>query len=203
MNRIFLQLFTSAAILFGAITLPISVSALEVVAESENIVASRLEGRWEGSVLLNQFLQGESPPVSGRYIIEFVSDNTVVDKISQRYENKGYESLAEKMIYMAGQVFVEENTWLFLLIENAGNSAVILFREDDGEPVWSFNVMLAVSKDRANDLLFIDGGFFDDSFTGLLRSPHSASNSTSRSNPSPPLPCCAPPEISPQTSPQR
>jgi hypothetical protein len=61
----------------------------------------------------------------------------------------------------------------FILIEMKGNPHVVYFRERDGDPLGdaeSFNVMLAVAKDKPSDLLFIGGDFNNQPFTAYERS---------------------------------
>jgi len=61
---------------------------------------------------------------------------------------------------------------VFILIEHRGNPHVVWFRERGGDPLRdteSFNVMLAVGRERQNDLLFIGGDFNNQPFSAYTR----------------------------------
>jgi hypothetical protein len=129
----------------------------QVKREKENVVSSRLEGKWQLHVLLTKRLFGEdyqpSLASSGRYV-SFKTDLSVVQKIPAKYR----EFLDKKTIYMAGIMTWWRKVHPFILIEHCGNPHIVYFRERDGDPMGneeSFIVMLASAKDEANDLLFI------------------------------------------------
>ncbi|HUT34484.1 MAG TPA: hypothetical protein VNE39_13440 [Planctomycetota bacterium] len=143
--------------------------ALEVKPDKENVVASRLCGKWVVEPKLSQRLTAgvvdrESP--SGK--IEFASDPAVAGKLPEKY----LEFLKDKRIYMAGTMKSREKDCPFILIEHCGNPHVVWFRERDGDPMGdaeSFNVILAVAKNPIDDLLFIGGDFNNQPFRALER----------------------------------
>lgn len=143
--------------------------ALEVKPDKENVVASRLCGKWLIEPKLSQRLTArvvdrESP--SGN--IEFTSDPAVAGKLPEKY----LEFLKDKRIYMAGTMKLERKDHPFILIEHSGNPHVVWFRERDGDPMGdeeSFNVMLAVAKNRTDDLLFTGGDFNNQPFSAFER----------------------------------
>lgn len=142
-----------------------SAAELKVAPDKDNVVASRLEGRWKVNAGISTRL--------GRNrggILEFNANHKVVAKIPQKYN----EFLADRTIYMAGTMIRDETAHGFILIQHKGNPHVVYFRERDGDPFGdaeSFNVMLAVAEDTANDLLFVGGDFNNQPFTAYERSP--------------------------------
>ena len=143
----------------------------QVKADKENVVASRLEGKWRPQAALTERLTGESKSPqregpSGH--LSFESDPSVAQKIPAQYK----KFLQNKQIYMAGMMSQRGEVHPFILIEHRGNPHIVYFRERRGAAMGdaeSFNVMLAVARDKANDLLFIGGDFNNQPFSAYER----------------------------------
>lgn len=154
--------------LAGAISIILATSSvasaeLKVTPDKDNVVSSRLEGRWKVHETISTRLGRNQGG-----LVEFKADNKIVKSIPQEYE----QFLADKTIYMAGTMNRSDTVHAFILIEHKGNPHVIYFRERDGDPLGdaeSFNVMLAVAKDQPNDLLFVGGDFNNQPFTAYAR----------------------------------
>ena len=147
---------------------------LQVQADKENVVASKLEGQWEPDVELTRRLVGSVPvPPAGqadknpaRLIVK--SDPALAAKIPAKFA-RFFEG---KQIYMAGLITLQDKERPFVLIEHKGNPHLVWFREQGGEALGdaeSFNVMLAVAKQTQDDLLFIGGDFNNQPFSALRR----------------------------------
>jgi hypothetical protein len=147
-----------------------------VDADKENVVASRLEGKWKVNVALTQRLTGrkvaDSLAKGWRY--EFTCEPGVAALIPDKYD----KFLKGKRVFMAGKMkrrlgaSGNPESRPFLLIQHRGNPHVVYFRPKGDEPMGdaeSFNVMLAVAKDRINDLLFIGGDFNNQPFSAFER----------------------------------
>lgn len=140
-------------------------AALGVKADKDNVVGSRLEGRWRCEDALTKRLTARNKP---RGNIAFKSDPKVAHEIPEKYET----FLAKKQIYMSGIMTSRGKSHPFVLIEHKGNPHVVYFRERDGDPMGdaeSFNVMLAVARNKQNDLLFIGGDFNNQPFSAYER----------------------------------
>lgn len=152
--------------LFLSVLTPMAVrvaAELQVRSDKENVVASRLTGEWEPDAELTKRLGGSTP--SG---VVFKSDLAVAAKIPAKYE----KFLKDKQIFLAGTMTLRGQDQPFVLIEMKGNPYVVWFREQGGDPFGdaeSFNVMLAVAKETANDLLFIGGDFNNQPFAAYKR----------------------------------
>lgn len=151
-------------------SIPVTLWAgLKVEPDKENVVASRLEGGWQVEAGLTQRLTGKSKPTQSPFgLVSFKDDRSIVEKIPAKYE----EFLGAKRIYMAGIMKYRGKDHPFILIEHRGNPHVVYFGERGGDPLGdaeSFNVMLAVAKDKQSDLLFIGGDFNNQPFTGYER----------------------------------
>ena len=140
-------------------------AGLEVKMEKENVVGSRLTGKWKSHAPLSERLQGDG----GREeTIVFVEDRTVAAKVPARYA----EALKQKPIYFAGIMTRNGKEHPFILTEYNGNPYVFYFREKDGDPMGdgeSFNLVIAPAKDRRKDLLFIGGDFNNQPFSAFER----------------------------------
>jgi hypothetical protein len=137
---------------------------LQVEPDKDNVVSSRLEGRWNVNASISTQLGRNRGGA-----IEFRQDNSIVANVPQKYN----QFLDAKTIYMAGILTMRETEHPFLLISHKGNPHIVYFRERNGDPLGdaeSFNVMLAVAKDTQNDLLFIGGDFNNQPFTAYERS---------------------------------
>ncbi len=157
-----LSLVVSSAALLGA---------LEVQPDKENVVASRLEGRWQMHRALTKRLTSKDKlprtESTGAYV-SFTDDPSVAEKVPGKYD----EFLTEKHIYMAGIMNWRGEDYPFIVIQIKGNPCVVYFRERDGDPMGeaeSFFLMLASAKYKANDLLFIGGDFNNQPFTAYER----------------------------------
>ena len=172
------MLLTLAASGLGLTPVGAAGGEIKVEPDKENVVASRLEGRWQIDTALTKRLTGKerTAPAEGGEggpVISVKSDPAVAAKIPAKYE----KFLANKRVYMAGMVSLggkKDREHPFILIEHRGNPHVVFFRERDGDPLGdteSFNVMLAVAKEKENDLLFIGGDFNNQPFSGCARAP--------------------------------
>ncbi len=142
---------------------------LEVKPNKENVVASRLEGKWVVEPKLTQRLYGQPrasfPPGDE---VEFISDPAVAGKFPERYD----KALKGKPIYMAGTMKVKGSAHPFILIEMNGNPHLVYLCEKDGDPMGdgeSFILMLAVAKNRTDDLLLTGGDFNNQAFNAFER----------------------------------
>ena len=144
-------------------------AGLKLQPDKENVVASRLEGAWVSEPGLTQRLAGvkvDGEPPHGP--IEFIADSAVAEKIS----DKMADVLKSRQVYLAGWMKQGGGKHPFVLIEHKGNPHVVWFRPRDGDPMGdseSFNVMLAVARHKANDLLFIGGDFNNQPFSAFQR----------------------------------
>ena len=143
-------------------------SELRVEPEKENVVSSRLEGRWQINEAISNRL---STKLTDRYqdnTMEFHVDEKIVSKIPENFS----KFMADKTIYTAGMAKWGEKEYPFILIEHNGNPHIVCFRERNGDPMGdaeSFNVMLAVAEKTSNDLLFVGGDFNNQPFLALER----------------------------------
>jgi len=144
--------------------------------DKENVVASRLAGRWGLEGDLTKRLTGQMPSRTALGMgFEFVPDAAVAAKVPAKYA----KFLKDKPIYLAGHMWryrmsVREKKFPFILISHRGNPHVVYFRERGGDPMGdaeSFNVMLAVAKDKGKDLLFVGGDFNNQPFSAYHRGP--------------------------------
>ena len=137
----------------------------------ENVVASRLEGTWRPHGALTQRLTGRAVARDGETpagIVRFQSKPGVAATIPATYQR----FLADKTIFMAGRMTRRGTPHPFILITMHGNPHLVYFRERDGDPMGdteSFNLVLAVAKDRDRDLLFLGGDFNNQPFRALER----------------------------------
>lgn len=171
MKRLPTQLLAVTAFLFLPVAMPVVADALEVTVEPENIISSKLEGHWEISIVVSQFLGGELP-FGKRPTIEFTRDNSILDRLPENYKK---EVFVDRTIYMAGNIVVEDEIYPFVLMELQGNAHVVFFEEKEGDPFGdseSFNVMLVPGEEDAKDLLFIGGDFNNQQFIAFVRSPY-------------------------------
>lgn len=146
---------------------------LKVEPDKENVVASRLEGDWQLDAPLTKSLSSNAKAAETRTGFSFKSNPSVAARLPAKYER----FLANKRIYLAGimTMSIKGEKPLehpFILTENRGNPYIVWFRERGGDPLGdaeSFNVMLAVARERQNDLLFIGGDFNNQPFSAYAR----------------------------------
>ena len=162
------QTVITAAFMFLLLFPSTLMAELNFKPNKENVVSSRLEGRWQVNKAISNRLSVRLADRNQDKTIEFHADEKVVAKIPGKYE----KFLADKTIYMAGTMKSGKNEYPFILIEHKGNPHIVIFRERDGKPLGdaeSFNVMLAVAEKTSNDLLFVGGDFNNQPFYALER----------------------------------
>ncbi|MCE9615368.1 MAG: hypothetical protein K8T26_13940 [Lentisphaerae bacterium] len=140
-------------------------AGLEVKTETENLVGSRLIGTWKTHVSLSERLQGHA---SREETVVFVEDKAVAGRVPDVYA----KILKQKPVYLAGMMTRNGNAHPFLLTEWNGNPYLFYFSEKNGDPMGdseSFNLVIAVAKDKGMDLLFIGGDFNNQPFSAFER----------------------------------
>jgi hypothetical protein len=142
-----------------------------VTVDKNNVVSSRIEGDWVVNADLSAVLSGKGvmEGVRGKKLkISFRKDHSIIKDLPLRY----YRHLKDKKIYTCGFMTIGGKTYPFYLTHITGNPHILYFRKRKGVPMGdseSFNVMLAVAKDKANDMLFIGGDFNNQPFTAYKR----------------------------------
>jgi hypothetical protein len=140
-------------------------TGLTVKTEKENVVASRLIGKWKTHSSLSRRLQGH--PVREE-TIEFSKNMSVAAKVPPEYS----EFLKNKQVYLAGVMTRNQTACPFILTEYNGNPYLFYFREKDGNPMGdgeSMNLVITPAKEEEQDLLFIGGDFNNQPFFAFER----------------------------------
>ena len=165
MTRYTLSLaLTSISLVAHAVT----AGELKVEPDKENVVASRLEGNWQAHNSLTQRLTGNAKSRPGK--LSFKSDPSVAGMVPDKYAKFFTEH--KMKIYLAGYVNFDGKDHPFVVSQIRGNPHVMFWLERNGDPFGngeSFNVMLAVAKDKQNDLLFVGGDFNNQPFSAFER----------------------------------
>ncbi|MHC4716612.1 MAG: hypothetical protein ACYS5V_06560 [Planctomycetota bacterium] len=166
-----------AGILAGVLICTVALvrAGMEVKPDKENVVASRLVGKWTVHASLSSRLTGRKTPrgESGGRSYEFCADPKVGGSVPAKYG----KFLKGKRIYLAGTMKVrrgrgEVKEHPFILTSHRGNPHVVWFRPRQNDPMGdaeSFNVMLAVARETAKDLLFVGGDFNNQPFSAFER----------------------------------
>jgi hypothetical protein len=131
--------------------------------DTENVVASRLSGRWTIDHQLTRRLTGEEPE---QLEIEFINDAPILAVIPLP------ELIRGKQIHLAGTMKMNEMSYPFVLITHHGNPHVVFFKEGEESPLGdleSFTVMMAIAAEEENDLLFTGGDFNNQPFLAFTR----------------------------------
>ena len=140
-------------------------SGLHVKTEKENVVASRLIGKWKTHVSISGRLLGNA---MREETISFAEKKSVAAEVPQAYS----DLLKGKQVYLAGIMTRNQKTYPFILTEYNGNPYLFYFREKDGNPMGdgeSFNLVIAPAKEKKQDLLFIGGDFNNQPFSAFER----------------------------------
>jgi hypothetical protein len=128
-----------------------AVAGLEIKTEKENVIGSRLIGKWKTHASLSERLRGKTNEVP---TVVFVEDKTVAAKVPDFYA----EALKQKPVYLAGMMTINGKVRPFILTEFNGNPCVVYFyKHGDPESCELLKLVIAPAKDKAKDLLFIGG----------------------------------------------
>jgi len=144
--------------------LPFAAPECVLTPDPENVLSTQLEGSWVLDVELTERLDPEYGYKMSNVTFKFENSPEVVDMIPEE-ECEWFGNYFEGTIYMAGFFSGRENeeSWhIFpmVLTTLSGNPHIMYWRFN-----WtasdSFNVMLARSSDRSQDMLFTGGDFND------------------------------------------
>ena len=164
---------TAITALVALAVLPAVVDELAVEQNPENVVSSRLEGRWVLDGELTEHLRGK-PTEDASRTLEFRADRKVVSQVPAEFAE-----FLEEPIWFAGRLesggaeeFERAEAAPFLLTTLNGNPHVIAFREAGGDPFGdaeSFNLTLVPALLPERDLLFVGGDFNNQPFDAYRR----------------------------------
>ena len=134
---------------------------LKVTEDSQNVVASAIEGTWESE--------------SGK-LLSFRKDAEVLKELETKV--KYAEFLKGRTIWFAGRMDfaltddVKFKDRVCILVTERGNPMLFWFRERDGDPLGdseSFILFIARGENQAEDLLFQGGDFNNQGFKPYKR----------------------------------
>ncbi|HHJ20702.1 MAG TPA: hypothetical protein ENJ84_12910 [Gammaproteobacteria bacterium] len=141
----------------------VTAGELKVEPDKENVVASRLEGSWQIHGSLTRRLTGSAKSRVAKLL--FITEPSVAEnapdevaKLIKKYKMR---------IYMAGYMSVDGKDYPFVLTHIRGNPHIVYWPTKLN--VESFNVMLAVAKNKQQDLLFIGNDFNNRPFFAFER----------------------------------
>lgn len=136
---------------------------LKVEADPENVLASRLEGKWQVDAELTRKLGGKVLAEK----LEFRRDDKVLERIPEAVAAR----LKGERIYLAGIMVMGGREHPFLLTGLKGNPHVVWLREGNAKPgdAESCNVMLARAAQSDNDLLFTGSDHNNQPFAAYAR----------------------------------
>lgn len=160
------------AVALSVSTAVIAWAALRVEPDKENVVASRLEGKWKlNAELTARLFDAQRAESMSKDSYEFRPDPTVAATVPEKYS----EFFKDKQVYMAGTFKSSRGGGQeqpFILVSHKGNPHLVYFRPKGEDPMGdaeSFNLVIVPAKDRANDLLFVGGDFNNQPFAAYDR----------------------------------
>ncbi len=150
-------LVRSAALFLTALLVSGVDAQLKVESDKLNVVANYLEGDWKPLPELSKRLFGRERggPIGAFDVISFQSEPRVL----QRLPAKLAEKLKNERVYFAGYMRLDDKKeYPFFLLTFHGNPYIVYFipkGDDHFSNAESFNVFVAVAKERDNDILLL------------------------------------------------
>jgi hypothetical protein len=138
---------------------------VKVVRDKNNVLSSRIEGRWEADPTLWERMQ---PHGKATATFAFRTDATVIERLPGWFREKA----AELVVYAAGVATIDGKEYPCVVTSSLGNPTLVYFRERDGDPMGdgeSNLAMLAPARDTAQDVLFLGGDFNNEPFRPFRR----------------------------------
>lgn len=154
------QLLAPLALL-GAALVP-TAGQLEVDANPENVVSSRLAGTWVLDGPLTSRMRGKDVEGGERRLV-FEADASALNQVPSEF----VEFLSEEPIHLAGTLEQWGTVKPFVLTVLNGNPHVIAF-EADGS-ILSFNLSIAPALLETDDVLFVGGDRNNQPFDAFVR----------------------------------
>jgi hypothetical protein len=144
---------------------PAAPDEVKIVRDKNNVLSSRIEGRWEADTGLWERMKPHSKPEA---TFAFRPDETVVERLPAWFREKA----AELPVYAAGIATWDGKDYPCVVSAHGGNPMLMFFRERDGDPMGdgeSSLAMLAPARERADDVLFLGGDFNNEPFRPFRR----------------------------------
>merc|ERR1712037_909144 len=140
---------------------------------SQNVVSTQLEGSWVIDDELTERLWPDFVWKSSNVTYKFENSSEVLDLIPEEYCKFFHDAATEWPIYMAGFFSRRKNeepwtTFLMVLTTLHGNPHIVYWRYNWAD-TESFNIILARSSDRSQDMLFVGGDFNNQPFSAWKR----------------------------------
>ncbi len=143
----------SGALFLTALLVSGSQAQLKVESDKLNVVANYLEGDWKPIPDLSKRLMGHER--GGPEKLSFQSEPRVLQRLPATLAEK----LKNERIYFAGYMrHDDKKEFPFFLLTHHGNPYIVYFipkGDDHFSNAESFNVFVAVAKERENDILLL------------------------------------------------
>lgn len=123
-------------------------------ATKQNVIATRLEGRW----LVDAEITAKLDPAPDSKLpraLDITKDDAVFKKITEVYPR--FQTVEP---YMSGTAVLNGDKHYFVLMNQEGNSHIVLFTATRENPVGephSVHIAMACSRDSGKDMVFLGG----------------------------------------------
>ena len=178
MNQVLCRIVLGVSLALGVGIVPISDAkpdALTLTKDTENVIASRLEGAWALQIELSATLQNQTPEAYAEESrvpkrVEFKSDDKVVGQLPGEmvkvFSDNG------QPIYLSGWMELMGQKAPFILTNFHGNPHLVFWESREGNLFAnpeSFNLALAPAAEPKDDLLLIGGDHNNQPFIAMKR----------------------------------
>ena len=177
MNQVLCRIALGVSLALGVGSLPAYAQpkALTITVDTENVIASRLEGTWALQIQLTATLQNQTPEAYAEESrvpkrVEFKSDAKVVSQLPNEMVKVFHDNA--QPIYLSGWMELMGQKAPFVLTSFHGNPHLVFWESREGNLFAnpeSFNLALAPAADRKDDLLLIGGDHNNQPFIAMKR----------------------------------
>lgn len=139
---------------------------VRIIPDSENIIASRIAGKWRISPEINRRVSGR--PEDSLETVFSIDPSAALD-----VPEVLLPLFAEKRVYAAGTLDLGSVDLLFFLMEEHGNPRILCFRRGNSDPSKARLIYLSLipARDFRKDLLFLGFTSPQDPYVALERVP--------------------------------
>lgn len=137
----------------AAVTTAFTFQQLALVQDNQNLLRTRLEGKWSLNSAMTRHLQPE-PGAAAPQSLAFTTDPTVMERLVTQQSR-----LAGMHLFQSGILTMDGKTYPYVVTDEHGNATLIYFQTRSNEIGAAVSVPLAlgVGRPKTQDLLFYGG----------------------------------------------
>ncbi|MBK7878796.1 MAG: hypothetical protein IPJ77_24315 [Planctomycetes bacterium] len=134
----------------AAVTTGFTFQQLALVQDNQNLLRTRLEGKWVLDTTMTRHLQPE-PGATAPQSVEFTNDPAVMDRLIAQKDR-----LSSLHLYQSGMLTIDGKSFPYVVTNEHGNATLLYFptRSNEVGAPTSVSIAIGVGRPKTQDVLF-------------------------------------------------